>query len=210
MPEQVVGTQTIIRNMIMDFIDVSDTTTPEYIRMGTGYTSLDENPNAQAESRPYISDRTASNIIRGYEAQFPFTADLIASERTIMKLYAIGRNQKQAGAAEVSYLRVEAFLPLNVANNYPARLFRCAVEISDTTGEGTQILEMSGNLNQVGDFIPGVFDVSTRTFKTMEEWVADGNAPLVDNMFLPEGNGVISATAYGGARTKSKLPVDND
>ena len=158
------GTSTIIRNMIADFMNVGTLALPRFVLMGTGFTSLDENPNAQAEQRAYISDRSSSSIIRGYEAQFPYSADLIESEEAIMKIYDIGRNQRQAGEAETDYVRVEVFLNTGVADVHPARKFRVAVEVTDTTGEGTQIIESTGNLNVVGDFIPGVFNILTKEF----------------------------------------------
>jgi len=150
--------------MITDFLNVGSFDVPRYVLMGTGFTSLDESPNAQAESRPYISDRSSTSIIRGYEAQFPYNADIIASEEAIMKIYEIGRNQRQAGEAEADYVRCEAFMPTGIHNVHPARKFRVAVEVTDTTGEGTQIIESSGNLNAVGDFIPGCFNIDTKTF----------------------------------------------
>lgn len=212
------GTQTIIRNMIADYLDISETGNPmELELMGTGFTSLDENPNAQAETRAYISDRTASSIIRGYEVQFPFTTDMIASEKAVTKLYSIGRNLKQAGEAEVNYVRAEVFFPTGVADTHPARRFRTSVEVSDITGEGTQIIEMSGNLNVVGDFTPGVFNVITKTFYpgTMEGNiltvdVAGETVTLVDGLFLPNpSNGTQYAAGFSGSRySKPETPKD--
>ena len=171
---------TLIRNMIVDFLDVGTSENPKYVRMGRGFTSLDENPNAQAESRAYISDRSTSSIIRGYEAQFSFNSDLIANEEAIMKIYEVGRNQKQAAEAETGYIRVEAFLPAGEPDYHPARLFNTAIELTDVTGEGTQIMELSGNLNVIGDFIPGVFNIVTRKFTPLTEW----EPVLIDGLFL--------------------------
>jgi len=160
------GTSAIIRNNLGDFLNVGTFSTPRFVLLGPGFTGLDENPNAQAEQRAYISDRSTSSIIRGYEAQFPFTADMMISNATegITRIYEVGRNQRQAAEAESEYVRVEVFMPTGIQNVHPARKFRVAIEVTDIAGEGTQIIEMSGNLNVVGDFTPGCMNIETKIF----------------------------------------------
>ena len=46
----------------------------------------------------------------------------------------------------------------------PARLFTCAVEVSDIQGGGGETLTMSGNLNVVGKFLDGTFNLETLQF----------------------------------------------
>ena len=155
---------TVMRSDVADFLycDIGDK--QGFFLMGLGFTALDENPNAQAEQRAYINHRSASSIIRGYETQFPFATDLIQSEPPIMKILDIGRNQRRGSAAETEYVRVEAFLPTGITDIHPERKFKVSIEVADQTGEGAQMVECSGNLNQVGDFTPGVFNIVTRTF----------------------------------------------
>ena len=155
---------TVMRSRITDFLYCDSGENKGYFLMGMGFTALNENPNAQAEQRAYISDRSTSSIIRGYETQFPFATDVIQSEPPVMKILDIGRNQRRGSAAETRYVRAEAFLPTGVADVHPAREFNVSIEVTDVTGEGAQIVECSGNLNQVGDFTPGVFDIISKTF----------------------------------------------
>ena len=155
---------TVMRSNIADFLYCDTGKEKGYFLMGMGFTSLNENPNAQAEQRAYISDRSASSIIRGYETQFPFATDMIQSEPPVMKILDIGRNQRRGAAAETDYVRVETFLETGMADVHPARKFKASIEVADITGEGTQLMECSGNLNQVGDFTPGVFDIISKTF----------------------------------------------
>ena len=154
----------VIRSMIADFLYCEDNGVKRFCLMGMGYTSLDENPNAQAESRAYISHKSASSTIRGYETQFPFATDIFTSEPAIRKILDVGRNQRRGSAAEADYVRVETFLPTGLTDVHPARKFRASIEVTDIAGEGAQIVECTGNLNQVGDFTPGVFDIVSRTF----------------------------------------------
>jgi hypothetical protein len=157
---------TVLRNMIGDFLNVGTSIAEEYVLMGTGFNTLDENPRAQTDTKAYISDASASSVILGYQTQFPFDSDLIKSDKAIQALYDIGRNQKQGADAEMDYVRVELFRELDtpVENKHPARKFRVAVEVSNISGAGAQIVHVAGNLNNVGSFIDGVFDISTKSF----------------------------------------------
>jgi len=154
---------TIIRNMIADYLNVGTPEAPEFAFMGRGFNTLDENPNAQTEQKAYISDKSQSSTITSYQVQFPYDTDLIASQEAIMALYDVGRNQKQAGEAEKEYVRVDVFKG-GSANSYPARKFLVAVEVSGITGAGAEIIHVAGNLNGVGDFVEGTFDLTTKTF----------------------------------------------
>lgn len=154
---------TVQRNMIADYLDVSAANTPKYALMGAGFTSLDENPGAQTETKVYINDRSSSTTIKSYETQFPFESELIADEDAIMALYKVGRNHLTGADAEFDYVRVDLYeTPTEGA--YPARKFKVAAEISDFSGGGGETIVVSGNLNAVGDPIDGTFDTKTKTF----------------------------------------------
>jgi len=160
------GTNTIIRNMIADYLNVSKTAAPRYVLMGKGFNTLNENPAAQIDTKAYISDKAATSIIKGYNTQFPFDTDLIESEEAVMALYDVGRNQLQGGSAEFDYVRVDLFRQMSpaVADTHPARLFKVAVEVSGITGAGAEVIHVAGNLNNVGDFTEGQFNIETKTF----------------------------------------------
>lgn len=100
------------RQMIADYIDVGTSETPNYVLMGTGFNTLDENPNAQVKESRYINNASSTRITTGYQAQFPFNFDLIASEVAIKRIYDIGTQQLTGGDCELPYLRVDLFQPI--------------------------------------------------------------------------------------------------
>ena len=63
----------LLRNAIADYAEVDGT----YELMGTGFTTLDESPNAQTDSETYINESTASTDITGYETEFSYESRLI-------------------------------------------------------------------------------------------------------------------------------------
>lgn len=141
-----------------------------FVLMGTGFNTLDENPSAQMDTKVYINDKSATSTIKSYQTQFPFDSDLILEEEAVMDLYLVGRDQKTGAEAQREYIRVELFRPLqyadetNVPNTFLARKFNVAVEVSSFAGGGGETITVSGNLNSIGDFVDGYFDVATRTF----------------------------------------------
>ena len=133
--------------------------------MGAGFNTLDENPAAQIDTKTYINDESATSIIKSYQTQFPFDTDLIKSEQAIMFLYDVGRNQKTGSAAETDYVRVELFNPVGESSStFKARKFHVAVEVASFAGAGGETIKVTGNLNNVGSFVDGTFDVSTKEF----------------------------------------------
>jgi hypothetical protein len=103
--------QSVQRQMIADYIDVGTTETPSYVLMGTGFTTLDESPNAQVKESKYINNASSTKITSSYQAQFPFNFDMIASEIAIKKIYDIATQQKTGGDCEIPYVRVDLFQP---------------------------------------------------------------------------------------------------
>lgn len=157
--------ETVMRHQIADYLDVGTTATPSFALMGVGFNTLDENPNAQTDSKTYIHQKAQTSQIKNYQTQFPFDTDLISSEDAVMALYDIGRDQKTGADAEMDYVRVELFKPhATEANTFEARKFKVAVAVSGIAGAGGEAVKVTGTLHGVGDPIAGTFSTATKTF----------------------------------------------
>lgn len=159
-----------MRYEIADYLNTAATgSTETYTLMGVGFNNIDESLNAQSDSKTYVNEKAASSTVTGYEPQFPFDSDLISDEAAVMYLYNVGRNQKVGADAQTNYVRVELFSPVTgKENTYKARKFVVSIEVTDCKGDGGQPLVVSGNLNQVGEFVDGTFDTTTKTFTAGE------------------------------------------
>lgn len=102
---------TVQRHKIADYLNVSTTETASYALLGTGFTSLNESPNAQVKSSKYINNPSATKTTTSYETQFPFNSELIVSETAIVKIYDMATLQKTGGDCETEYIRVDLFTP---------------------------------------------------------------------------------------------------
>ena len=158
--------ETVMRHQIADYLAPKG---GEYSLMGAGFNSLDENPNAQKDSKTYIHQKAQTSQIKSYQPTFPFDTDLIKGEAAVDAIFDIGRNYKTGADAELDYVRVDLFDAVeDKENTFRARKFTVAVEVTGITGEGGNVVKMTGNLNGVGDFVDGTFDTTTKTFTATE------------------------------------------
>ena len=152
----------VLRHMIADYLNVGTSDKPEYVLMGTGFTTLDESPGAQTDSVKYVNEKSSSSSITGYETSFAYEAEHIQEEKAVDALYMVGRNHYTGSDAEFDYIRVELWNKGAGENEFEARKFLVACEVSDYSGENKQVLK--GNLNAVGDPVLGTFNTETRIF----------------------------------------------
>ena len=133
---------------------------------GTGFTELNEEPNAQTTSKKYINSKSSSSSITSYEGEHPFTADQIPSEEVIKDLISIGKERKTGTDAEREFVRVDLDEKAEGDTSgtaFKARMFTVAAEISsfsDNDGE----LQVEGTLHDKGDPVMGKFDTKAKTF----------------------------------------------
>lgn len=155
----------LLRNAFADYLETSEDV---WALMGTGFTSLDENPGAQTESETYINEVTASASINGYETEFAYNMRMIPSEDAIYTLWKDGRDHATGDAAQHRYVRVDLFNPIGTPSaesaEFTARLFTVANEASGITGNGGEKIQGTGTLHAVGDPIQGKFDTVTKTW----------------------------------------------
>lgn len=164
------GRNVIKRHQFADYLNVGTADEPQYALMGTGFTTLDEEPGAQTESKKYVNEKASTSSVTGYETVFPFESDFIKEQEAIIALYNVGRNHCTGSDAEFEYVRVELWDPVTdpeKTNEFAARKFIVSAEISEISGETD--IQVSGNLNAVGDFVGGTFNTSTKTFTPAEE-----------------------------------------
>lgn len=163
MSEKKQSRNVIKRHEFADYLYIQTEETPSFVLMGTGFTTLDENPGAQTSKKKYINEAASSSSITSYETVFPFESDLIIAQEAVMALYNVGRNHLTGSDAEFQYVRVELWNKiLDKENEFAARLFTVSAEISSNSGEDE--IAVSGNLNAVGDPVDGTFNTVTKTF----------------------------------------------
>lgn len=151
----------VMRNKVADYLRVNET----YELMGVGFETLDESPNAQSMQKTYVNQNTATSIIKSYQTEFPYSADMIISEKAVTALYECGRNHLTGTESMFEYVRVDLFAPVeSMENTFKARKFIVSNEVSGNTGNGGDPLTLAGTLKCVGDPVFGTFNTQTKEF----------------------------------------------
>lgn len=131
--------------------------------LGTGWTGLNEKPNAQTKEKRYVNDSSSTTTVTGYKWQNDFTGDQIISDKAIEYITTIGKELKSGADAETEYVKVDLDRPANTDGGFYARKFKVAVQVDefpDNDGE----LGLSGSFLGLGDPVIGTFTVSDKTF----------------------------------------------
>lgn len=151
------------RHQIADYLNIGTSKSPNWVLMGVGFTSLNENFGAESESSKYVNEASESSSVTSYKSVFPFEAHLIKSQEAVNALYTVGRNHLVGAEAEFEYCRVELFDgKASAESTYAARKFLVSVEVSSLEGDKKQ--SVKGNLNAVGDPVDGYFNTKTPAF----------------------------------------------
>lgn len=151
----------IMRKEIADYLRVDGV----YQLMGVGFSALDENPGAKLNKKTYVSHDSATTVVSSYDTEFPYAADMIASQDVIMALWKVARDHLTGADAMFEYVRVDLFDPVaDQANVYQARHFIVTDEVSSNAAEGGNPMTLSGTLHVVGNMIPGTFDTVHKIF----------------------------------------------
>ena len=151
------------RHQIADYLNIGTSESPNWVLMGVGFTSLNENFGAKSESSKYVNEASESSSVTSYKSVFPFEAHLIKSQEAVNALYTVGRNHLVGAEAEFEYCRVELFDgKASAESTYAARKFLVSAEVSSIEGDKKQ--SVKGNLNAVGDPVDGYFNTKTPAF----------------------------------------------
>ncbi len=149
---------------VADYIDVGPKGTPNILVMDV-FTEINENPNAKTSEKHYTADKSSTKQTTGYATTFPITSDMYSNEPVAEFLRDIAEEQKVGAACETDYFRVRLYEPVNgQEHTYYARKFRVSVEVSSISGVPGDTMQLSGNLNAIGDAVIGTFNTSTKTF----------------------------------------------
>jgi hypothetical protein len=152
------------RRMQADYLNTGTDATPTYALMGTGFTVLDESPNAVTKEKRYINDAASTTDVTGYNPSYAFTAEHIEDETAIEFIVDIAKERKTGDAAVAYYVKVDLDSPVSGEDNhfsaYREKVSVIVANYKNADGE----FELDGTLGVKGDGQDGVFNTATKTF----------------------------------------------
>lgn len=113
--------------------------------LGTGFSAIDEKPNAQTREVQYVNDSSSTTTVTGYKREFDYESDQIESDKAIEYIVNIAKEGKTGADAETEYLRVDLDKPAKTSGYY-ARKFKVAVQVDEMPNN-------DGNLGANGVFL---------------------------------------------------------
>lgn len=113
--------------------------------LGTGFSTIDEKPNAQTREVQYVNDSSSTTTVTGYKREFDYESDQIESDKAIEYIVNIAKEGKTGADAETEYLRVDLDKPAKTSGYY-ARKFKVAVQVDEMPNN-------DGNLGANGVFL---------------------------------------------------------
>lgn len=144
-------------------------TTEAYALMGTGFTEINEAPNAETEETGYVNMKSMSTTVKSYNNKFSGSSDKIVDERAVMSLYDVAYYQKTGEEAERNLFNIDYTQPLDEAGKlYKARMFRVSVAISTINKAATEKVSFEFELGAVKDVVHGTFAKDTKTFTVVD------------------------------------------
>lgn len=155
----------VMRYEIADYLGITVDGTTTYHLLGVGVTKLDESPSPKTNTDAYVSSRQGQTVLTGYDNSFPIDSQLIPSETAVAALYAVARDQKIGTDAEFTLVRADLYDRVGSTGTvYNARKFAVTFVPGDVSGEPTDMVKITGSLNQNGDLVQGTFDTTAKTF----------------------------------------------
>lgn len=143
------------------YFDIGTAGTPD-IELGTVITQLDENSNPTEQEKQYITDKSKTTKVTGFNNEFPITSDLVKNEKVSEYFYGIFRDRKVGSDAQVVHYIVELWNS-TATNTYKARKITQTVSITGKTANPGEQISFTGSLKG-GDFVDGTFNTSSKTF----------------------------------------------
>ena len=144
------------------YFDIGTSTTPN-VQLGGVITQLDENSNPTEQEKQYITDKSATTTVTGFNNEFPITMDLVKNEAVSEYFYEIFRDRKVGTDAKVIHYIVELWNETATTGVYKARKIVQTVSITGKTANPGEQITFTGSLKG-GDFVDGTFNTSTKAF----------------------------------------------
>lgn len=153
-----------MREKLMHFLNIGSTSTPSYVLLGDGITSLAEEFNPETETKQYINQQNGSAQVKSYAPSISVDKEYIKGEELQAWLDVKVRELPVGSEAETDYIRVNIFETTSTSGSYKAVKRKCCFAINSTGGDAGSAIIDSFSLNGIGDGIQGKFTVGTKTF----------------------------------------------
>lgn len=152
-----------MREKLMHFFNIGTASSPQYVLLGDGITSLTEEFNPEQETKQYINQANGTTSVKSYTPSISVEKEYIKDDDLQNWINEKIKTLPTGSSAQSDYIRVN-ILETAVDGAYPAVKRKCSYQFDSIGGDAGSELMNSMTLGGIGDGIQGTFNVETLTF----------------------------------------------
>lgn len=153
-----------MRENLRHFFNIGTASSPEYVLLGDGVTSLTEEFNPESETKQYIHEANKTTNIKSYAPSISVEKEYIKDEDLQEWMDEKIAVLPTGSSATSDYIRVNLFEETSTTGTYKAVKRKCSFQFDSIGGEAGSELMNNMTLGGVGDPIQGTFVLATKTF----------------------------------------------
>lgn len=147
-----------MREVLRHYFNAGTLTSPKWLLLGDGITSLTEEFNPKTETKQYINQSNGTTSLKSYTPSIPVEREYISDE--LQKWMDEKVKILPTGSKAISeYVRLN-LMDTPVDGVYPAVKRKCTYQFDSVGGDAGAELITAMTLGGVGDGIQGTFDVT--------------------------------------------------
>lgn len=147
-----------MREVLRHYFNAGTLTSPKWLLLGDGITSLTEEFNPETETKQYINQSNGTTSLKSYTPSIPVEREYISDE--LQKWMDEKVKILPTGSKAISeYVRLN-LMDTPVDGAYPAVKRKCTYQFDSVGGDAGAELITAMTLGGVGDGVQGTFDVT--------------------------------------------------
>ena len=152
-----------MREKLMHYFNIGTDSTPKYVILGDGITSLTEEFNPESDTKQYINNANGTTRIKSYTPSISIEKEYIADDDLQDWINEKIKHLPTGSSAQSDYIRIN-ILEKSADGTYPAVKRKCTYQFDSIGGDAGSELMNNMTIGGVGDGIIGTFDVVKKTF----------------------------------------------
>lgn len=153
-----------MREKLMHYFNIGSATTPSYVLLGDGITSLTEEFNGESDTKQYINQKNGTTVMKSYTPSISVEKEYIKDDDLQDWMNEKIRVLPTGSDAQSDYIRVNIFDTTSTTGVYKAVKRKCTYQFDSIGGDAGSELMNNMTLGGIGDGIQGTFNVSSKTF----------------------------------------------
>lgn len=153
-----------MREKLVHYLNIGTSSTPKYVLLGDGITSLTEEFNPESETKQYINQANGTTVIKSYTPSISIEREYIKDDELQAWIDEKIKTLPTGSDAETDYIRINLFDETATSGTYNAVKRKCTFQFDSVGGDAGSALVNALTLGGIGDGIVGTFKVSDKTF----------------------------------------------